>query len=72
MKEKLNITVERDLWDGLNAFAHEQSLLQGARFSTIEALRLAIKVFLRLEIREINEFLERNTRNIGQIYNHRR
>jgi hypothetical protein len=65
MKKKLNITIERDLWDGLNAFAHEQSLLQGTRFSSIEALRTAIKVFLRLEIKEINQILDRDTRSIG-------
>ena len=65
MKKTINITIDRELWNGLSAFAHEQSLLQGARFSTIEALRTAIKVFLRLEIKEINEILDRNTRSIG-------
>ena len=65
MKEMINVTIDKPLWSALAKFAHEQSLLQGARFSTIEALRTAIKVFLRLEIKEINEILDRNTRNIG-------
>lgn len=65
MPGKINITVDRDLWDALGKFAHEQSLLQDKRFSTIEALRMAIKVFLRLEPKEVNRILERNTRDIG-------
>ena len=64
-KEFINITLDRDLWDNLGGFAHEQSIKQGKRFSTIKALRLAIKIFLRLEPREINQVLKRNTRNIG-------
>lgn len=62
MSEKINITLDRDLWDALGKFAHEQSLLQEKRFSTIEVLRTAVQVFLRLEIKEINQILERNTR----------
>ena len=65
MKKRINVTIDKPLWDALAKFGHEQSLLQGARFSTIEALRTAIRVFLRLEIKEINQILERDTRNIG-------
>jgi hypothetical protein len=64
-KETINITVDRGLWDSLGGFAHEQSIKQGKRFPTIKALRLAIKVFLRLEPWEINQVLKRDTRNIG-------
>jgi hypothetical protein len=61
----MNIIFDRELWDSLSAFAHEQSLSQGTRFYTIEALRTTIKIFLRLEIKEINEILDRSTCNIG-------
>jgi len=64
-QKTINISLDRTLWDALGKFAHEQGLLRGERFSTIEALRTAIKVFLRLEIREVNEILERNTRILG-------
>ena len=60
MPEKtINLSLERNLWDALSSFAHEQSIKQGKRFSTIKALRLAIKVFLRLSPQEINEILKR-------------
>ena len=66
MPEKLiNISIDRDLWDGLSKFAHQQSIKQGKRFPTIKMLRIAAKVLLRLEPWEINEVLKRNTRNIG-------
>ena len=60
MPEKLiNISIDRDLWDGLSKFAHQQSIKQGKRFPTIKALRVSIKVFLRLRPQEINEILKR-------------
>ena len=65
-QKTINITLERDLWDGLARFAHEQSILQERRFPTIRALRVAIKTFLRMELREISEVLKRDTRKIGQ------
>ena len=65
MQKMINVTLDRELWDGLARFAHEQSILQEKRFSTIAALRMAIKVFFRLEIKEINEILSRSTRSIG-------
>lgn len=61
-QKTINISIDRPLWDALGRFAHEQSLLQDKRFSNIEALRTAIQVFLRLEIKEVNQILERNTR----------
>lgn len=64
-QKKINISLDRDLWDALGRFAYEQSLLQGERFPTIKALRMSIGVFLRLQIGEINEILERPTRNAG-------
>lgn len=64
MPEKLiNISIDRDLWDGLSRFAYEQSIKQGKRFPTIKALRLAIKVLLKLEPWEINQVLKRDTRD---------
>lgn len=65
MSEKINITLERSLWDALSKVAYEQSLIHGERVSTIEILRIAIKTFLRMEDREINEILEREPRSIG-------
>ena len=61
----INITLDKHLWDNLSKFAWDQSLISGKRFPTIHALRLAIQTFLRMEHKEINEFLKRNTRNIG-------
>ena len=63
-KKVINISLDRDLWDALSRFAHEQSIKQGKRFPTIKALRVAIKVFLRLELWEINQVLKRDTRDI--------
>jgi len=63
--DTINITLDRSLWDELNRFAHEQSILHKKRFPTIQALRLAIKAFLRMEPKEINEVLKRDTRNVG-------
>lgn len=60
MRDTINITLDRDLWDRLSAFAHKQSVLSKRRFSTIHALRLAIRTFLRMEPREINETLKRD------------
>jgi hypothetical protein len=58
---RVNITLERGLWDGLSEFAHEQSLVKCQRFPTIKALRMAVKVFLRLKPKEINAVLRRDT-----------
>jgi len=58
-KETINVTLPRDLWDGLGRFSYEQSIKGGKRFPTIKALRVAIKVFLRLRPQEINEILKR-------------
>lgn len=65
MTKGINITIDRDLWDNLNKFAHDQSIKRDKRYPTIKALRLAIKVLLRLEVKEINQVLKRNTRNCG-------
>lgn len=65
MPEMINISLDRELWDGLTRFAHDQSIKKGKRFSTIQALRIAIKIFLRLELKEINQLLKRDTRNSG-------
>jgi len=59
------IALDQDLWDDLSKFARERSIKQGKRFPTIKALRLAIKVFLRLDFEEINEILERDPHNTG-------
>ena len=64
-KETINITLDRGIWDSLGGFAREQSIKQGKRFPAIKALRLATKVFLRLEPREIKEVLKRDTRYCG-------
>lgn len=58
-QKTVNITLERELWDALGRFAHDQSIKQGKRVSTIGMLRLAIKVFLRLTPQEINQILRR-------------
>jgi hypothetical protein len=58
-KDTINVTLDRHLWDGLSEFAHEQSL-KGQRFPTIKALRIAVKVFLRLKPKEINAVLRRD------------
>ena len=66
MPEKtINISLGRNLWDDLSKFAWDQSLITGKRFSTIQALRLAIEAFLKMEAKEINEILKRPTRKIG-------
>ena len=65
MAKGINITIDRDLWDKLSEFAHDQSIKQSKRYPTIRALRLAVKVLLRLEVGEINQILKRNTRNHG-------
>ena len=64
-KKTVNVTLDRHLRDSLSKFAWDQSLISGKRFSTIQALRVAIQTFLRMEPKEINEVLKRNTRNIG-------
>jgi hypothetical protein len=38
MSEKINLTLDRPLWDALTKFAHKQSLLKGKRFTVIEGL----------------------------------
>jgi len=65
MQEMINVTLDRELWNGLTRFAHEQSIKQNRRFPVIKALRLSVKIFLLLEPKEINQVLKRNTRNIG-------
>ena len=65
MPEMINISIDRMLWKELTKFAYTQSLKQGKRFPVIKALRLAVKIFLRLEPREINQLLKRDTRNSG-------
>ena len=65
MQEKINISLDRELWDGLTRFAHGQSIKKGKRFSTIQALRIAIQIFLKLEPKEINQLLRRDTRDSG-------
>ena len=63
-KDKVNITLDRDLWDGLAKFAHHQSILMEKRVPTIQALRTAIRTFLKMEPKEINRVLLRKTRNL--------
>ena len=65
MSDKINLTLEREIWNSLARFAHQQSIAQGKRFTVIETLRTAVNVFLRLKVSEINEILERATRNHG-------
>ena len=64
-QKTVNISLGQDLWDSLSKLAHEQSILKGKRFPTIKTLRDAIRIFLRLKPKEINEVLKWNTRNIG-------
>ena len=64
-KEKINISLDRYLWNDLSKYAHHQSISHEERFTTIRALRTAIHVFLKLENKEINQILRRDTRNIG-------
>ena len=64
-KDKINITIERDLWDSLSKLSHQQSILKEKRYTTIQALRTAIHVFLKLHPQEVNQILDRPTRNIG-------
>jgi len=61
----ISIAVDQDLWDSLSEYAHEQSILKRKRFPAVQALRLAIRVFLRLEPEEISEILKRDPHNIG-------
>ena len=65
MKEGINITLDRDLWDSLGKVAHKQSILQNRRVPTIKTLRLAVHVFLKMSPDEVNEILKR-TRNYGE------
>ncbi len=64
-QKTININLDKDLWNSLSKFAHEQSILHEKRFPTIKALRLAIQTFLRMEPKEINEVLKRDTRDVG-------
>jgi hypothetical protein len=59
LRDKTNLTLDRDLWNKLARFAHKQSLIQGKQFSAAKALRMAIRVFLRLRPDEVNEALAR-------------
>ena len=45
--KSINITLDRDLRNGLSKFAHQQTILKGKRFPTIKALRLAVRVCLK-------------------------
>ena len=60
-QDTVNITLDRDLWEDLRRVAAEQTLVlvHGDRISTIENLRIAIQVFLKLEPKEINTILKR-------------
>lgn len=64
-QDTVNITVDRELWEGLSKFAHEQSIKQNKQYPIIRALRLAIWTFLKMERTEISEVLKRNTHNRG-------
>ena len=64
-KDKVNITLEKELWDELNRFASEQTIIKGSRYHTIDALRAAVRVFLRLDLSEIVRTLKRDPRRIG-------
>jgi len=59
------IALDEDLWNGLSEYAHKQSILKKKRFPAVQALRLAIRVFLRLEPEEVSEILKRDPHNIG-------
>lgn len=61
MQEKINISLDKSLWDGLAKFAHSESLKGNKRFPTIKALRLSVKTFLRLTPGEINKILKRQS-----------
>ena len=63
-KNTINLTLERSLWDELSRFAGEQTIIQGQRYSTINALRSAIRILLRLELSEITKVLKREPRII--------
>ena len=68
MKQVVNITLERDLWNGLIQLALRESAHRGQRVATIRLLRTAIKVFLLMKPEEVNQVLRRlepNTRNTG-------
>ena len=58
-KDAINISLDRELWDSLSAFAHQQSILAKRRFPTINALRFAVRTFLRMTPGEVNEILKR-------------
>jgi hypothetical protein len=60
-RRTINMTLEKELWQGLSEFAHRQSIARGERFPTIKALRLSVKVFLRLRAKEISKVLRRDT-----------
>jgi hypothetical protein len=64
-EDTINITLDRQLWEGLSKFAHEQSIKQNKQYPIIRALRLAIWTFLKMEPNEISEVLKRNTHNTG-------
>ena len=63
--DTINITLDKHLWNGLSELAHKQSILKKRRFPTIQALRIAIQTFLKMEPEEVNEVLKRDTRNTG-------
>jgi hypothetical protein len=58
-KDVVNITLKKDHWEGLRRFAAQQTARHGNRIPTILVLRDAIRVFLSLEIQEINRLLGR-------------
>lgn len=62
-EDMVNITLDRDLWDGLSKFAHQLSIAKNKRYPVIKVLRLAIRVFLKLSVKEINAALKRDTRD---------
>lgn len=64
MKGKLNITIEESLWNDLRRIAAEQTLLEGRRVAVVHVLRVALKVFTRLTIKEVNAALDREPRNL--------
>jgi hypothetical protein len=65
MKEGINITLDRDLWDNLSEIGHRQSILQKRRFPTIKVLRIAVHVFLKMSPEEVNEILNRTRTSHG-------
>ena len=64
-EETINITLDRDLWEMLRKFAHQQSIKANKQYATIRALRLAIRTFLKMQPEEIAEVLKRRTHNTG-------